>query len=246
MKSSGRRTREEVREQAIRAALSRFAASGYEATAIQSIAEDVSMSKQALMHHFPTKEHLRTGVYEKMADHFVAAVPFFLEGINDDCPTVEVLDVFAAAFENNPDISRFLIRELLDNPTHAVAWLWERSAPFLDLAEDASDRTVNRDPAAHAIACGALMLTNATFFRSVDEPWRDRIRNASSLLLKRGSDPAFSWKLEDKADVDDPRAAADDSAATQGCNEAADRPIRASAAEGPSATPAPKSVGEDS
>lgn len=185
-----RRNRDEVRAAAIEAALVQFAAQGYDATSVQAIAKQVSMSKQALMHHFPTKESLREGVYGWLGERFEAALPVFLDGLmTSEGPTVEVFDVIAETFENNAVVARFLMRELLDNPQQASQWLWERSAPFFQMSEDAANPDVDVDATPHSIACAALMLTNATFLSDVQDPWRSKVRTATRLLLKRGSSP---------------------------------------------------------
>lgn len=142
------------------------------------------------MHHFPTKESLRDGVYEWLGERFEAALPIFLQGLMTSAgPSVAVFDVIATTFESNPVVARFLVRELLDNPQNASKWLWERSAPFFQMADEAGNPDVDVDPGPHSVASAALMLTNATFLQDLKEPWRTKVRAATRQMLKRGADP---------------------------------------------------------
>ena len=63
------------RERILEAALHAFAANGAGASSIQDVADEAGMSKQALLHHFKTKELLRAGVYELLAQRLNAQLP---------------------------------------------------------------------------------------------------------------------------------------------------------------------------
>src|SRR5262249_53334473 len=64
-----------VRAQALAAATRRFAAQGVGATSIQEIADEVGVTKQAILHHFPSKERLRDAVLEAMLAHWQERLP---------------------------------------------------------------------------------------------------------------------------------------------------------------------------
>ena len=188
---SARRSHEEVKARAIQVALQLFADHGYEATSIQRIASGMHMSKQALMHHFPSKELLRAGVYALIEQRFALAFQVLSEGIATQ--PVDLIDRFAVAFESAPLETRFILRELLDAPEQTSAWLWEHGAPLLDVVESIKPEKLDVDPPAQAIATSAFMLMSATFLGALPPSWRDRVRRAGTLMIKRGSDPSQSF-----------------------------------------------------
>jgi AcrR family transcriptional regulator len=63
------------RERILEAALQVFAANGANASSVQEVAEAAGMSKQALLHHFKSKELLRAGVYELLGERMRAQLP---------------------------------------------------------------------------------------------------------------------------------------------------------------------------
>src|SRR5262249_58067249 len=54
------------------------AAQGVGATSIQEIADEVGVTKQAVLHHFPSKERLRDAVLEAMLAHWQERLPRIL------------------------------------------------------------------------------------------------------------------------------------------------------------------------
>jgi TetR/AcrR family transcriptional regulator len=113
-----------VREQVVAEATRLFAASGFEATPLQDIADAVGISKPAVLHHFPSKEHIRIGVMEAIFAHWRDQLPRLLLSATEsharfDTVLGEVYRFFAA----NPDRARFVAREVLDRPAQARAML---------------------------------------------------------------------------------------------------------------------------
>ncbi|HVH43508.1 MAG TPA: TetR/AcrR family transcriptional regulator [Labilithrix sp.] len=109
-----------VRERLIAAATHLFAARGFEATPIQAIADEVGLTKPALLHHFPSKEHLRLEVLSSILSYWNETLPRLLlaaTASSDRFDTVfnEVYRFFAA----EPERARFVAREALDRPTEA-------------------------------------------------------------------------------------------------------------------------------
>ncbi len=113
-----------VRDQVVAEATRLFAASGFDATPLQDIADAVGVSKQAVLHHFPSKEHIRQGVMEAIFAHWRDQLPRLLLSATEsharfDAVLGEVYTFFAA----NPDRARFIARETLDRPAQARAML---------------------------------------------------------------------------------------------------------------------------
>src|SRR5688572_32832596 len=67
-----------LRAAALAAAMRLFAARGFDATPLQAIADELGVTKQAILHHFGTKEKLRDAVFEAMLAHWHAAMPRLL------------------------------------------------------------------------------------------------------------------------------------------------------------------------
>ncbi len=113
-----------VRDQVVAEATRLFAASGFGATPLQDIADAVGISKPAVLHHFPSKEHIRLGVMEAIFAHWREQLPRLLLSATEsharfDSVFGEVYRFFAA----NPDRARFVAREVLDRPAQARAML---------------------------------------------------------------------------------------------------------------------------
>lgn len=109
-----------VRERLIEAATRLFAARGFDATPIQAIADDVGLTKPALLHHFPSKEHLRREVLSSILSYWKERLPHLLltataSSDRFDAVFGELYRFFAA----EPDRARFILREVLDRPEEA-------------------------------------------------------------------------------------------------------------------------------
>jgi TetR/AcrR family transcriptional regulator len=109
-----------ARERLVAAATRQFAERGFDATPIQAIADEVGITKPALLHHFPSKEHLRQEVLSSILNHWSEKLPRLLlaaTASEDRFDTVfgEVYRFFAA----EPDRARFIAREALDRPKEA-------------------------------------------------------------------------------------------------------------------------------
>lgn len=107
-----------VRERLISAATHHFAQRGFEATPIQAIADEVGLTKPALLHHFPSKEHLRLEVLSSILSYWNDTLPRLLlaataSGDRFDAVFGEVYRFFAA----EPERARFIAREVLDRPS---------------------------------------------------------------------------------------------------------------------------------
>ena len=68
----------DVRAATVGAAMRLFAAHGFDGTALQDIADAVGVSKPAVLHHFPSKEHVRQAVLDAILSHWHEALPRLL------------------------------------------------------------------------------------------------------------------------------------------------------------------------
>ncbi|HUQ01744.1 MAG TPA: TetR/AcrR family transcriptional regulator [Kofleriaceae bacterium] len=198
-----------VREQVVAEATRLFAASGFEATPLQDIADAVGISKPAVLHHFPSKEHIRIGVMEAIFAHWRDQLPRLLLSATEsharfDTVLGEVYRFFAA----NPDRARFVSREVLDRPAQARAMLGT-IAPMLRgiagyIRAGLGDKADDVDPDAYVIhvmqmVIGASAMADVTSVMLGDGATgrarydRELTRIAkSSLFGRRGARPRES------------------------------------------------------
>jgi len=107
----------ESRGQILAAAARLFAARGFEATALQSIADELGVTKQAVLHHFRTKDQLRQAVLDDMLAHWRDALPRLLYAATASEDRFDaVFGELHRFFASEPDRARLLVREALDRP----------------------------------------------------------------------------------------------------------------------------------
>lgn len=107
----------DVRLATLSAAMRLFAAHGFEGTALQDIADEVGVSKPAILHHFPSKEAMRQAVLDVILAHWNDALPRLLLAATagDDCFDA-VFGETCRFFAADADRARMLMREMLDRP----------------------------------------------------------------------------------------------------------------------------------
>ena len=119
-------------ERLIESAISLFAQKGFYGTSIRDISEQLGISKQALLHHFASKEKLYGEVLERIAQRVISRV----KQANENLTAIEQLEIsldqMSVWSTEDLDGARVLMRELLDNPErapNAVNWYLN---PLLD------------------------------------------------------------------------------------------------------------------
>ncbi|WP_419912045.1 TetR/AcrR family transcriptional regulator [Hoeflea sp.] len=125
--------RENTRERLLEAAKRHFAERGFYGASIAQIAEELGITKQALLYHFKRKEDLYAEVLNGISETLLRYVK--MAGYANDDPQQQlehiVLNLHYSAIDN-PQDSRILMRELLDNQARAdTARNWYL-VPFLD------------------------------------------------------------------------------------------------------------------
>ena len=113
-----------------------FADKGFYGTSINDVAKTLGLTKQGLLHHFPTKEKLYGAVLESAADYLYQHFETILSKASAPkdkmlalCETVDIKD------ERLILVVRLFVRELLDNPIRAEKakkWVLKK---HLDLVE---------------------------------------------------------------------------------------------------------------
>lgn len=122
----------DVKSGALAAALRLFAARGFDATPIQAVADEVGVTKQAVLHHFPTKEHLRRGVLEGILAHWNETLPrLLLAATASEDRFDAVFGELVRFFAEDRDRARVVLREALDRPDEVRALLTGPVRPWL-------------------------------------------------------------------------------------------------------------------
>ena len=121
-----------TRDRLLAVALEQFAARGFSGVSIASIADALGLSKQALLHHFSSKEKLYGELLHTISLDFEARIQAHDEEQPDLESLVNLLVEFAADSRRHRDQTVLLVRELLDNSERASeAGRWYLK-PFLE------------------------------------------------------------------------------------------------------------------
>jgi AcrR family transcriptional regulator len=158
-----------VRRRCITAATQLFAAQGFDGTSVQAIADALGVTKQAVLHHFASKEALREAVLAAMLDHWRDTLPRLLVAASASDERFDSLfGELHRFFVADPDRARLLVRELLDRPDAIRRLLRETVRPWLGAVagyiRDGQARGLHYadvDPEAYLIHVLSLVLTAA-------------------------------------------------------------------------------------
>lgn len=123
----------DVRTQVLAAATRLFAIRGFDGTPIQHIADEVGVSKQAVLHHFPSKEDLRIAVLETILDHWRETLPRLLLAATASADRFDaVFGELHRFFASDPNRARLVMREVLDRPDEVRRILRAQVRPWID------------------------------------------------------------------------------------------------------------------
>lgn len=182
------------RQRILDAALAQFAARGVEGSSIQDVAARVRMSKQALMHHFSTKEKLRHGVYATLSDRLREVFPQVASELisRSHHRYKAIIEQLTHLLDAQPEIARFIAFELLDHPAELTAWLTAEFAPWLGLVvgvvqqHDGPSRK-HVDPEAHVASIGLTMLAVSALMPRAEPKQHRRVLEAALQMMQLGS-----------------------------------------------------------
>ena len=163
---------EDTRAALLQAATRLFAERGFYGTSIAAVAQELGLTKQALIHHFGSKERLYGEVLRQIADELVAAM---IEATSDNADAKTQLEQLLAQIHENrrnrPEQVQLLIRELLDNrPRAERAESWYLK-PFLKGLVALVQRVPGWESASEAEALTAVyQLLGAISYYAISEP----------------------------------------------------------------------------
>ena len=167
------------------AAVRLFARHGFEGTSVQQIADELGVSKQALLYHFASKDGLRSAALEEMVAVWKKALPAVLAAVSrPDAPAEGGLLELVAFSRREPAYARFLLHELLQpaRARHPVlkdvgSWL-KLAADYLRAEQAQGHVDAAVDPEAWLINLGTLVVATLAIPQEgavPDQPSPERI-----------------------------------------------------------------------
>ena len=122
----------DVPAQIVTTATRLFAARGFDGTSLQDIADVVGVTKQAVIHHFSSKEQVRRAVLDGILAHWNATLPaLLLAATATEDRFAAVLGELHRFFAADPDRARVILREALDRPAEVKRLLEGPVGPWL-------------------------------------------------------------------------------------------------------------------
>ena len=112
--------RDETREKLLAAARRQFAERGFYGASLAQVAGELGLTKQALLYHFKRKEDLYAEVLKEISNKLLSFVRSALR--RSDPPHQQLEDIFVGIYmtaREDPQSTRILVRELLDNQSRA-------------------------------------------------------------------------------------------------------------------------------
>src|SRR5271155_2481759 len=122
-----------VRSAVVKAATRLFAARGFDGTALQDVADAVGVTKPAVLHHFPSKEHIRKAVIDGILEHWHGTLPrLLLAATAGEDRFGAVFGELHRFFASDGDRARVVLREVLDRPAEARKLLADPVRPWVE------------------------------------------------------------------------------------------------------------------
>ena len=180
---------DDTRAQLLESATRLFAARGFYGASLAGIADELGLTKQALLHHFGSKEKLYAEVLKRISDRLMRELEGVRERFPDPGDSLE--ETFIAFYKSSVerrDDSQLLMRELLDNKRRAETSRTWYLKPFLETLVD----MVVSDPSTgirsrHTALAVVYQLLGAINYFAVSEPTLARMfgqKDFSALLAR--------------------------------------------------------------
>ena len=128
---------DDTREQLLESATRLFAARGFYGASLANIADELGLTKQALLHHFGRKEKLYAEILSRISSRMLGLVE--AAQANHEAPADQLQAALLSMYELSqeaPHETRIIMRELLDSERRANEVRSWYLKPFLDLLID--------------------------------------------------------------------------------------------------------------
>lgn len=176
------------KDQFIEAAIRVFAARGFYGTSIAAIVADLPYTKQALLHHFGSKEKLYGEVLRHISERLVRELQAAMSEATDPRANLEItLVAFYRSALTYRDETILLMRELLDNePRAAQSKSWYLRGFLEGLSTAVAQANPTRFPDPQAAMPLTYQLLGAIQYFVVSEPTLRQLLGADAYAAMRG------------------------------------------------------------
>ncbi len=159
-----------TRDQFLAAAASQFAQRGFYGASIASIAAELGLTKQALLHHFGSKEKLYGEILQSISGQILAELEEIKASVSDPADQLEAIVLHHYRDQvQQQDSARLMMRELLDNEQRAEkAGNWYLK-PYLEALVEIAIAADSSLSSAQALALVYQLLGAATYI-AVSQP----------------------------------------------------------------------------
>lgn len=166
-----------TREDLLAAATRLFAERGFYGASMAAIASELGLTKQALIHHFGSKEKLYGEVMRRISDQLLSAtIQAAAERTESESELESFLVAFYASGEDRREQNQLIMRELLDNRQRAEsAHSWYLKS-FLDALVAMIRRAPGWESASSEDALASVyQLLGAIHYFAISEPTLSRM-----------------------------------------------------------------------
>ncbi|MEZ4392527.1 MAG: TetR/AcrR family transcriptional regulator [Polyangiales bacterium] len=166
MATNARAGERDVRREVLEVATRLMAARGFDGTSLQDIADEVGVSKPAVLHHYPSKEHIHQAVMQAILNHWRDTLPrVMLAATTGEDRFDAIYRELQRFFRENPDRARLLVRQGLDRPevlremlkTTVRPWL-SAIAGYIRMGDSTGRQPSDLDAEAYAILALQLVI----------------------------------------------------------------------------------------
>jgi AcrR family transcriptional regulator len=159
----------DVRTRILHEATRLFAERGFDGTTLQDIADAVGVTKQAVLHHFPSKELVREAVLGALLAHWKDTLPRLLLAATASQERFDaVFGELLRFFASDPSRARVVMREALDRPAEMRRLLVGPVKPWVDavasyvrVGQETGRHFADLDPEAYVLHILQLVLAAA-------------------------------------------------------------------------------------